>query len=212
MGALLGSSRSSGCTGLFAFIGGWTMATLEYSRYLQSAHWKRLRAKVIKAAGGRCITCGTDAHITVHHLTYARLGHEEPEDLQVLCRTCHGTLHGRRSTEERLQGSEDWQELRELVPDLALLEMDCFRFWKGARRVAKAGYDHTKAEAAYSLCLSAWYGQHRCCDGLCTPPTSFKEQLTALVGWHAEHHPAGIAKRPAYNVAYKHLFYEVLGL
>ena len=41
--------------------------------------------------------------LEVHHLSYARLGHEHDEDLYVVCRSCHSDLHGypRELTEEK---------------------------------------------------------------------------------------------------------------
>ena len=36
--------------------------------------------------------------LDVHHKTYARLGCEAPEDLEVLCRACHDERHTRRAT------------------------------------------------------------------------------------------------------------------
>ena len=32
----------------------------------------------------------------VHHLTYARVGNEEPGDLRVLCLQCHQKAHDRK--------------------------------------------------------------------------------------------------------------------
>lgn len=61
--------------------------------YLRSRHWQRARQSAIARAGGRCAECGSRHGLEVHHLTYARLGHESPGDLQVLCRYCHAERH-----------------------------------------------------------------------------------------------------------------------
>lgn len=57
----------------------------DYRDYLQSAAWQRVR---------RCQDCGEHRQLEVHHLTYARIGHEEMSDLRVLCHGCHGERHG----------------------------------------------------------------------------------------------------------------------
>jgi len=35
-----------------------------------------------------------DATLDVHHKTYENYGDERPEDLVVLCRSCHQKVHG----------------------------------------------------------------------------------------------------------------------
>lgn len=61
--------------------------------YLRSRHWRRARQAAIQRTGGKCADCGSRQRLDVHHLTYARLGHESPGDLQVLCRYCHAERH-----------------------------------------------------------------------------------------------------------------------
>jgi hypothetical protein len=39
--------------------------------------------------------------LEVHHLTYERLGWEQPDDLLVLCERCHAVLHGRQPPKNR---------------------------------------------------------------------------------------------------------------
>lgn len=68
-----------------------------YAKYLKSDHWRQRRAQALHDAGYRCNDCGRHAYeagpLEVHHLTYARLFGELPEDLKVLCRACHGRRH-----------------------------------------------------------------------------------------------------------------------
>tara|TARA_B100000900_G_scaffold414938_2_gene443134 strand:- start:210 stop:875 length:666 start_codon:yes stop_codon:yes gene_type:complete len=65
-----------------------------YSAYLHSAHWKKTRSEALMRAGYKCQACSTKEEILdVHHNSYDRLGAEEPQDLIVLCRTCHGRVH-----------------------------------------------------------------------------------------------------------------------
>lgn len=74
----------------------------DYRRYLASSHWKATRAAKAKAAGYRCQRCGEYGRRTresvvglhVHHLSYERLGHEEMDDLELLCVACHELEHG----------------------------------------------------------------------------------------------------------------------
>lgn len=71
-----------------------------YNVYLQSTHWRNLRAEKIREVGYRCEGCQTaydvwepGQSLDVHHKTYERLGFELLEDLEVLCRECHLTRH-----------------------------------------------------------------------------------------------------------------------
>lgn len=73
------------------------MTKTEYSKYLSSEHWKSLRTAIVEDSP-KCEKCAIprwlaeivyDQDLHVHHLTYKNLGHEEFEDLQVLCRRCH---------------------------------------------------------------------------------------------------------------------------
>jgi len=73
------------------------MTKSEYSEYLASDHWKTLRLITLQNCP-LCNRCALprwlaeiayDQDLHVHHLTYARLGHEDRDDLEVLCRRCH---------------------------------------------------------------------------------------------------------------------------
>lgn len=97
-----------------------------YEQYMQSDQWRKLREICITSADGRCERCGAsenDVQIEVHHLTYERLGREDPDDLQVLCVTCHIVADAERAEEvqsdlayRRLDGwatkvyGPDWEE------------------------------------------------------------------------------------------------------
>ena len=82
--------------------------------YLRSKHWRGAEPEGIKwkkmiEKKWTCELCGVSAEtktgtlksnviLDVHHLRYYRNGksilwHERPEDLQVLCRTCHNKEH-----------------------------------------------------------------------------------------------------------------------
>jgi len=63
--------------------------------YLKSDHWQRVRKAKLKQAGYRCEKCGAKERLDIHHLTYARLGHERMSDLKTLCRGCHTVQHNK---------------------------------------------------------------------------------------------------------------------
>jgi 5-methylcytosine-specific restriction endonuclease McrA len=66
---------------------------VDYSGYLQSEHWKLIRAEALQRAGNKCQACGSRHNLNVHHNTYERLWHEEPEDMVVFCSRCHQVFH-----------------------------------------------------------------------------------------------------------------------
>lgn len=63
--------------------------TRRYRDYLDSPEWKVKRRELIEAAGRRCQRCEMAGALRVHHLSYDRLGHELPSDLEVICKLCH---------------------------------------------------------------------------------------------------------------------------
>lgn len=83
------------------------MVKSNYQKYLETLHWKRTRLQRLLRChffdlhqAVKCERCGMFVPILpvafadVHHLTYERIGAELMEDLQVLCRSCHGEAHG----------------------------------------------------------------------------------------------------------------------
>jgi len=66
----------------------------DYQRYLKTPAWRSIRARVIFRDGRRCQLCGQGGKgLEAHHLTYARLGHEDLNDLITLCPACHAAVH-----------------------------------------------------------------------------------------------------------------------
>jgi hypothetical protein len=64
----------------------------DYSAYIQSEDWLRVRRVIFDARGRRCELCGrADGEMHVHHKNYSFLGHEldNPSCLSVLCAKCH---------------------------------------------------------------------------------------------------------------------------
>jgi hypothetical protein len=67
--------------------------SLLYLVYLRSPLWRLRRRLWILRAGGRCERCRSRHRLTIHHRTYARLGHERRTDVTVLCWDCHRHHH-----------------------------------------------------------------------------------------------------------------------
>ena len=70
------------------------MSNPTYRAHLASSDWQAIRADVIERANYRCERCGQPWGLEVHHETYERVGHEQPDDLVCLCRDCHRAAHG----------------------------------------------------------------------------------------------------------------------
>lgn len=65
---------------------------VDYEEYIQSVEWRRRANEAKRRAGYRCRVCNrSSSQVTLdaHHRTYERLGHEDPDDITVLCRDCH---------------------------------------------------------------------------------------------------------------------------
>jgi len=55
--------------------------------------WSDTRRAAIEYHGASCDICGSERQLQVHHITYARKGHELLSDLVVLCKWCHLKQH-----------------------------------------------------------------------------------------------------------------------
>jgi hypothetical protein len=65
------------------------------ANYKEQPEWKVRRRQALVRAGYRCQTCGcTDPTLDVYHNNYEHYGDESPQDLVVLCRSCHQRIHG----------------------------------------------------------------------------------------------------------------------
>lgn len=67
---------------------------VEYQAYLRSEKWALIRSQALARSSGLCQICDYSRAAEVHHITYARLGHEHPDDLMAVCGDCHDLLHG----------------------------------------------------------------------------------------------------------------------
>jgi hypothetical protein len=69
---------------------------VDYATYMRSRAWRQRRAMILDRDGHRCQSCGSTSRLTVHHLTYERLGNENWGDLVTLCQGCHDWVHGKQ--------------------------------------------------------------------------------------------------------------------
>ncbi len=68
-----------------------------YRVWLGTMQWQRRREHAIARAEYRCTNCGSTERLVVHHDSYDHVGDEWPEDLRVLCWSCHEWEHQRRA-------------------------------------------------------------------------------------------------------------------
>lgn len=90
------------------------LRSMDYKLYLETPHWKRLRAAMILVNRSRCQLCispeaawGYEHRIHVHHLTYKNRGAEQFEDLMLLCDDCHTKVHEDKDYARR--GELNWK-------------------------------------------------------------------------------------------------------
>jgi len=73
------------------------MKPTKYYTYIRSNKWKQIAYDLKARVGWRCERCNKksrpDNHLTVHHLHYETLGNERPQDVMVLCWSCHQFMH-----------------------------------------------------------------------------------------------------------------------
>jgi len=64
-----------------------------YTRHLSSPEWAAIRQQALARAGNKCQICSCkDEYLEVHHNSYDNLGHEPPEDVIAVCKTCHDVV------------------------------------------------------------------------------------------------------------------------
>jgi 5-methylcytosine-specific restriction endonuclease McrA len=68
---------------------------MTFAEYRMQPEWQVRRGQALTRARYRCQMCSShDAPLDVHHNSYQKYGDERPEDLVVLCRSCHQKVHG----------------------------------------------------------------------------------------------------------------------
>lgn len=65
----------------------------KYKEYLQSEHWRYVRARALDRANHKCQLCCNEADLQVHHNNYDNLGDEKDSDVVTLCGACHSKFH-----------------------------------------------------------------------------------------------------------------------
>ena len=63
-----------------------------YTRYIGTGHWHAIRDRIRETRGPLCEWCDRHA-VSIHHVTYERLGKELDSDLLLLCDDCHIAAH-----------------------------------------------------------------------------------------------------------------------
>jgi hypothetical protein len=98
-----------------------------YADYLQSAHWKAVKA-AYRDSGlpRRCIAC-LNPRYQLHHITYERLGYELPTDFASLCKRCHDRVHAYAKV-NKISIYKTWQIIREAF---GLSQQDLVERFKG---------------------------------------------------------------------------------
>lgn len=66
---------------------------IDYHEYIASDEWAARSKEAKEDAKWRCQVCNGSGVLHTHHRTYDNLGEEEPEDLIVLCASCHKLFH-----------------------------------------------------------------------------------------------------------------------
>lgn len=78
---------------------------MNYSEYLASPEWKRIRRKVIARDSRRCRVCDRSDRVEVHHRRYSARAEEQTEDLITLCHECHEIFHHSTSSPQLHKGN-----------------------------------------------------------------------------------------------------------
>lgn len=108
------------------------MRTKQYEDYINSFDWHLKRSQALSRADQKCGRCGSTEGLEVHHLTYERLGNEEPEDLLVVCRSCH-----EKEDDKRRWQVEEQQYLARLDGWASKKYGEDWESWKDATEVAE---------------------------------------------------------------------------
>lgn len=64
-----------------------------YKAYLRTPEWKAVRMEVLHLRNHKCERCNSTYRLEVHHKTYRHIFNESPNDLEVLCHSCHKNHH-----------------------------------------------------------------------------------------------------------------------
>jgi len=85
--------------------------TRTYAAYLRTNHFATVRFTALETAKYRCQTCGSPFDLRVHHNTYENLTCEAPEDMFVMCGSCHADFHSVRRLHGKQLADVDYRAL-----------------------------------------------------------------------------------------------------
>lgn len=107
-----------------------TQKDKEYLEYLKTDTWKRKANQRMQIDGYRCQgckTCGSaENRLEVHHLSYERLGNENPyTDLVTVCHICHKNLHKIMERVTNKDGRRGWLD-NPRIPQLHVYSLGGF--------------------------------------------------------------------------------------
>lgn len=66
---------------------------INYKEYIKSHYWQYIKYQVLIRDNYRCVMCGSENNLCVHHKTYDFVGDEHLDELVTLCRKCHYKIH-----------------------------------------------------------------------------------------------------------------------
>jgi hypothetical protein len=78
--------------------------------YYASHAWNVRKQAVAARCNGKCERCQHGKFQILHHLTYQHFGREYMNELQSLCRDCHGYLHG-KSDYDPVNYPDHWKQM-----------------------------------------------------------------------------------------------------
>jgi 5-methylcytosine-specific restriction endonuclease McrA len=73
---------------------------VNYKQYLSSKEWLQKKQYFLMCYDNNCGVCFRkfkNSDLNLHHLHYKTLGHENWDDLMLVCRGCHGYIHNLNS-------------------------------------------------------------------------------------------------------------------
>ena len=100
------------------------MTRAQRHAYMASRAWALRREKIRKRSRGICERCRAARMDAVHHLTYARLGHEWDSDLLAICDPCHAFVSGKSNHDPLNVGPWKW------LKRVAVLGIGAYLAWE----------------------------------------------------------------------------------
>jgi hypothetical protein len=127
-----------------------------YEDYLRSPHWPSLRKQAARELVYICV-CGADRHLHLHHMAYARLGHERLADLRWLCERCHHMVHDlerKGLTDLAMTGMVSTERAKITAPLRQAVSARQHADWKAARAERTAPPDRSGLDICERLGLA----------------------------------------------------------